>query len=586
MKSYLALCTCLLFFAVNVSAQSLNSIPTTPDVTGSWDTRFSPPRISIYVIQADYWKGQWYVLGDFTPLSDKFMTWNEKSQTFQTVGGIDGNGIKRFIIADEGIYVVGSFQNLAGIAEADYIALWDGQKWSAVIPNLQLSSYPLPNATNLPYISTMYKDGQKWYIGGCFTDANSNALADYAFTWDGQNLKSWDKNTSLNGCVSQISSYHTQIIATGAFTDFVNPENDFMMRLEQDEWKDMGKQGLWVFTPTKMIVFEDNLYALGSFQVDTWSPVYHIMRWDGKTWSNIEPHQLQGGYDLQVFKDKLYVFGVFVETSLQQGVPTVGHWDGTKWISLAKNPSCYQKMVSSQTQLVTTGCFEDSNGYTQGNDYATWNNGAEKLPFKDTLDGLGLYDVTDRSSGQFPLEVTRMVSQDNSIVIAGNFKQAGQLKNLWEMAKWNGTNWESVTNPQVNGQALNHLFTFKNKLYTQWSYSPDNLKTLYNFGFWDNGSWNWQNYTMTPGLNIIDTKDNFLLTIQGQIPYCHKYGCVPCKNTITTWNGSASNILLDKQEPYCANYSAAAADDNNNIYLLATLSEPFAQAIGATYKSN
>src|SRR6185503_12153090 len=124
-------------------------------------------------------------------------------------------------------YVGGWFRR-AGGTPANYIAKWNGTNWSALGSGMNWSVYALAVS------------GSNLYAGGIFTTAGGTP-ANYIAKWDGN---SW---SALGSGMTAPESLVAQVLA--------------------------------------LAVSGSNLYAGGNFTTAGGSPVNHIAKWDGSSWS-------------------------------------------------------------------------------------------------------------------------------------------------------------------------------------------------------------------------------------------------------------------------------------------------------------
>lgn len=130
--------------------------------------------------------------------------------------GSDGGGngaltdvVFTIAIAGSDIYVGGSFENVAGIAEADYLAKFNGATWVA------LGSNGAGNGALTAPLSVIAASGTELYVGGFFQDALGIPEADYILKWDGATWGAVGSNGAgdgaLNGSVGALAFWRCAI---------------------------------------------------------------------------------------------------------------------------------------------------------------------------------------------------------------------------------------------------------------------------------------------------------------------------------------------------------------------------------------
>ena len=154
--------------------------------------------------------GNLYVVGDFTDFAgvanaDYIAKWNGSS--WSAVGS-GGTGVVYAIAidSDDNIYIGGSFTNWAADADADGWAWWNGSAWASV------------DGIALSYVYTMKFDPTgTLYVGGTSTDVDSIAEADYIFAWTGTAVEAL--GTGTNNTVRRINiAPDGRLWVSGAFT--------------------------------------------------------------------------------------------------------------------------------------------------------------------------------------------------------------------------------------------------------------------------------------------------------------------------------------------------------------------------------
>jgi hypothetical protein len=117
------------------------------------------------------------------------------------------------------IYVGSDGKNIAGIAQADNIAKWNGSAWSAVGANAAGSDGIFPVNTS---IYAVLPSGSRVFAGGAFSNADGNALEDNVAVFDG---KSWapigssgSGDGALNAPVHALAVFGGKLYAGGNFT--------------------------------------------------------------------------------------------------------------------------------------------------------------------------------------------------------------------------------------------------------------------------------------------------------------------------------------------------------------------------------
>lgn len=180
------------------------------------------------------------------------------------------------------LFAGGQFINAGGIAAADYLAKWDGTTWSSV------SDTPLNGRVNSIAISAE----NYLYVGGAFTGAGGVSGANYIAVLMGRN---WNKcgTSTLNNVVTAVRlSNNGNLYIGGNFTDVAGVSTaDFVVVLRSADWEVIGS-GLpdpsitSVFLALDDTSDTDKLFVGGYF----WGGVklQALSSFDGSIWSRVD----------------------------------------------------------------------------------------------------------------------------------------------------------------------------------------------------------------------------------------------------------------------------------------------------------
>jgi hypothetical protein len=113
-----------------------------------------------------------------------------------------------FAVAVSGanLYVGGAFFNAAGIAEADYVAKWNGSAWSA------LGNNGPGTGAIFGYVRALAAAGPNVYVGGQFVNAAGILAADYVAKWNGS---SWSALGDNGTDVGALTNYVRALTLSG-----------------------------------------------------------------------------------------------------------------------------------------------------------------------------------------------------------------------------------------------------------------------------------------------------------------------------------------------------------------------------------
>jgi hypothetical protein len=352
----------------------------------------------------------------------------------------------------EALFAGGSFDTAGGVL-VNHIAQWNGGFWS-----------PLGEALGAGIIGevmafTTFEDdnGPLLYAGGDFFSAGGVIVNNIA-AWDGT---SWSaligsSGTGLNGEVNALAVFDD---GTG---EALYAGGNGIAKWEGDGWS--GLEGVagegvdhYVYA---LALFDDGmgeaLYVGGKFWNAGGSPAFHIAKWDGTSWSDLNGPLGSGTngdvLSLVVFDDgsgeALYVGGSFGEAG-GVSVSGIAKWDGAEW-----SRPCGSSGDCLGGQVKALAVFDDGNGSAlyAGGDL----NGAGGL----TLNDIGKWDGNIWSALSGPSgfgtdrQVTALTVYDDgtgeALYVGGWFENAGGVE-VNHVARWDGAQWSALSGPSDIG---------------------------------------------------------------------------------------------------------------------------------------
>jgi trimeric autotransporter adhesin len=396
--------------------------------------------------------------------------------------------IVQSILTDGGIVYVGGEFNQAGETPVNGLARWNGAAWENINYG-KWSAYSLPEGE--PDVSiaglAMDRDG-RLFAAGDFKiaggkSANHVAMLD-GVNWNGLGVDNGVDDEIQDIVLDQNGGYYI----TGKFTCAWGKIVDHIAHWNGSNWTDLagGLTGIPYPYPRRMVVdHAGNLYVGGDFVYAGDKTVHSIAKWNGVEWqalgSGLNGNVTAMAVDSQ---DHLYVSGYF---STAGSVPANGiaEWTGTQWLSLRSDITAFAAnalVVDDQDRLIAGGWFDSIDG-VQVNGLARWDGKqwesisddvqrwVTSLLFKDGtlyLAGTAVWKlqsgIFEQLGGQladtnYPPSIDSLVFDGQGrLVAAGAFEKIGNVsaKNI---ARWNGTTWESLgsgTNSQINAVVLDN----------------------------------------------------------------------------------------------------------------------------------
>jgi hypothetical protein len=189
------------------------------------DGDFSGP---VYALTADS-RGVLYAGGGFInldgiPAADQIASFRDgKWQALGSGPGPGGGALTSFVrsLTSEGtnVYVGTDSSNIAGIAQADHVAKWNGSAWSGMGSGSSGKDGWFPPST---FVNAMATSGSRVFAAGSFQNANGDPLADRIASFDGKSWRPVGSNGAgdgpLNGDVRALAAFDAKLVAGGNFT--------------------------------------------------------------------------------------------------------------------------------------------------------------------------------------------------------------------------------------------------------------------------------------------------------------------------------------------------------------------------------
>jgi hypothetical protein len=177
------------------------------------------------------------------------------------------------VVARQGgfdVYLGGYFANAGGVATADRIALWDGSAWHGLGSNGAGEG-----AIGSGHVGVLKAYGEVVFVGGSFNNVAGIATADNLALWTGNNWTSLGSNGAgdgaVQGTVYAISVYGPRVFVGGAFINAGGKAKaDYLAVWNGSSWAGLGSNGAGNGALNSNVydtlVTKNTLYAAGGFQ--------------------------------------------------------------------------------------------------------------------------------------------------------------------------------------------------------------------------------------------------------------------------------------------------------------------------------
>jgi len=308
--------------------------------TGQWDDLglTANPTTGGWVTAMLYASdGYLYIGGPFTGWDgvagrDYVARYNPQTDTWETVGGNGdfatvGGGIAVLIEGPDGtIYAGGNFTNVAGDANADYIAQWDGANWSAVSGG----------GTGIVRDLAFDADGLLWIVGS-FTNWNGIANADGVVTWDGSAYAAPDVGVSGGGIVYEVAvAPNGDVYVVGSFTSMGGVALTDIARRHGSSWNAVADDSLTGQTYAIEIGSDGGIYMGGSFtNASGEANADRVAKTRGAIWEPLGTGANDIVYRLGLAPDGvLYAAGAFTTIGGISVPEQTARWNGSSWVGL------------------------------------------------------------------------------------------------------------------------------------------------------------------------------------------------------------------------------------------------------------
>jgi hypothetical protein len=132
------------------------------------------------------------------------------------------NVVFAIAVGSAGVFAGGSFTDAGGVAEADYVARWDGSQWRALGGSGGVGAIA-PVGGSLPFVRSLAVSGNTLYVGGSFKNVAGVAAADYLARWDGSTWSDVGGSGSLSAIQNTVNAIavgaNNDLYIGGGFTD-------------------------------------------------------------------------------------------------------------------------------------------------------------------------------------------------------------------------------------------------------------------------------------------------------------------------------------------------------------------------------
>lgn len=333
--------------------------------------------------------------------------------------GLNGP-VNAVVVSGDDVYVGGGFTDAGGIADADYLARWDGANWHAVAPGLSAQ------------VRSIAISGTNIYVGGNFINVGGIAAADFVARWDGgawHALGGTPMMAAVAGVVRTIVINGTNVYIGGDFTNVSGIATaDFVARWNGSTWNALGN-GLSNSVYSLALKGAD-LYAGGFFlNAGGNADADRVARWNGSSWNALGTGNaltIGSVQAIAVGGNDVYIGGSFTDAAGIPEADRIARFDGTNWHALGSGISNVVSTVYALTYdgayLFAGGLFFDAGGNVGVNYIARW--------YDNTWEPL------DNTLGS---PVRSIAVTYNNMYVGGDFINGANNPNNDNIARWEYT---------------------------------------------------------------------------------------------------------------------------------------------------
>ncbi len=286
-------------------------------VNGEWvqfDTNLIVP-----VHEMAIHKNQLFVSSTMPEIDDstKIARWDNPGWT------IIGKSYEAFIgdmqSINDSLYITGWVGSMDGTS-LNRIGRWLNPGWSPVGPH---SFYLFFQMHTMAY----YKD--ELYVGGNFINEGTTCCVS---RWNGEN---WNPiaegivvDITIDLAVTKLIVYKDELYILGTF-DHDSLNTRYILRWDGEKLKDVG--GGLNSTALDAAVFNGELYVVGGYSKAGGINAKNIAKWDGERWCSLGSEFDGPIYDIEILNDEIYISGSFKNID---GIPAKGiaRWIGGDYV--------------------------------------------------------------------------------------------------------------------------------------------------------------------------------------------------------------------------------------------------------------
>lgn len=420
-----------------------------------------------------------YVGGRFISAGGKpgfqhIAVWNH-SEWAPLKGGIGGTlfpSVEALAQVGSKVLVGGHFSTADTVA-ANNIAVWDGNKWSALGEGTDADVkvlVPSPFGANVAF------------VGGEFTQAGGQPHA-HIVTIDvagdglwgavGDGIDETVRAIGLSGSVTNLTVY-----AGGDFTSAGDAPAKGVAKHGATGWSGLGRgRQHGICGEVLALALGDNdLFAAGDFVFAGESKVNYIARWDGQSWSSLGDGMNDRVSAIAFDGNNLYAGGSFTKAG-KVGANHVAKWDGQSWSALGDGMNGdVRALAVDGTTVYAGGDFTQAGSDPEAKYIARWHG----VVWSGLQGGV--------AGTSFP-SVNALAIQGQRLYVGGNFTSAGANPSHQYFAIWQTDSSKWSKKATGMNDAVNALAVDGNKVYAGGFFTMVDTVAANHVAVWDGTTW-------------------------------------------------------------------------------------------------
>ena len=322
---------------------------------------------------------------------ENLQSWDGSNWTaLESSGGASVYGVA---IYDDDLIAIGLFDTIGSVS-ANGVGRWDGQYWTAMDTTIWSGS--------AIYCAVEYQGNL--YVGGNMI--NTNLDIDRIGRWDGAQ---WHKvGNGIRGGIAWVNCfevYQGDLYVGGRFAQTNGNPGPNIARWDGNQWLDVGG-GIDLLNGSgcdvrDMVVYEGELYAVGTCQIAGGVIADRIAMWDGEQWCGFGDVFNNNISAIEVHQGELYIGGAFT-TINDDTIYRVAKWVGGDFVDQCGTLSSIEDNEAEPAQLTI------SPNPTTSTTTITWKgqtHGNYQLQLFDAQGRHVAPPVTSKTSGEWELDM-------------------------------------------------------------------------------------------------------------------------------------------------------------------------------------